>query len=34
MAKSGGYPSAIWDYADSIAKDQAPVDYVTGLGCK
>ena len=44
MAKDGAYPDVIWDYADRIAKDQAParltntpdaeLGYVDGLGCK
>lgn len=34
MAKQGGYPRAIWDYADSIAEDRAPLGYQAGLGCK
>jgi hypothetical protein len=34
MAKDGGYPRAIWYFADLIAKDRTPTGYVDGLGCK
>lgn len=34
MDKEGDYPEVIWEYADLIAKDQAPTGYVDGLGCK
>ncbi|TCC66421.1 hypothetical protein E0H73_05955 [Kribbella pittospori] len=34
MAKDGDYPRILWEFADDIAKDQAPVGYADGLGCK
>jgi hypothetical protein len=34
MAKRGGYPKAVWHFADTIAKDKAPEGYQDGLGCK
>lgn len=33
MDKEGDYPDVIWEYADQIAKGQAPADYRQGLGC-
>ena len=33
MEKQGGYPAAIWQHADEIAKDQAPLEYQQSLGC-
>jgi hypothetical protein len=33
MDKEGDYPEVIWEYADQIAKGEAPREYQQGLGC-
>lgn len=34
MDNQGGWSSVLWRHADSIAKDQVPVEYQQSLGCE
>jgi len=34
MDTEGDYPEVLWEYADSIAKNQTPKGYSDGLGCE